>query len=89
MILPVSKGLTAYNFAWYGGMVVVLALFVYLGIPYGSLSVAIALVLMRLVLYFPSWYYFGQGLAQVTFMELLRANFFPITNFWKGIRKRA
>ncbi len=39
MILPVSKGLTAYNFAWYGGMVVVLALFVYLGIPYGSLSV--------------------------------------------------
>ncbi len=48
MILPVSKGLTAYNFAWYGGMVVVLALFVYLGIPYGSFSAVLSqLVLLR------------------------------------------
>lgn len=83
MILPVIKGITSYNFIWYAVIVAVMSVFVGLGLPYGIKGVAVSLVIMRLVLYYPSWYYFGKRLTHVKFVELLRANFLALPEVWK------
>lgn len=75
MILSVVKGLTHYDFQWSILQTALIPLFVYLGSFYGLEGVAFSLIIMRLVLYYPSWYFFGRRLAGVSLRELWRANF--------------
>ncbi len=74
MILSVVQGKTQFNLQWSLLQVIVIPPFVLAGSYYGMEGIAIALIVMRIALYYPSWFFFGRRLADVTFKEQFKAN---------------
>lgn len=84
--LVVATGRTDLEFLWNFITLFIVPVFIYFGSLYGILGVTISLVLVMILLYYPSWRLLVNNLTGASFKEYFQASFKVQLNFYKLIK---
>ena len=84
--LVVATGRTDLEFLWNLITLFIVPVFIYFGSQYGILGVTISLVLVMILLYYPSWRILVNNLTGASFKEYFQASFKVQLNFYKLIK---